>query len=660
MFAALLNALFHPASFLPVDAQDNPDRSQSTQNEDDPLATDPTYLGLGRTPTSPHISVPDAGYRGGATFAGRPSAKMTEHVLTVQLELGGARLIHAMTLKSPDSSAVGVTLSLPKDAVLTSLVVEPVTAEALCAPGQQARQARDKQVKVSRQSHSSQWALVVATPPGLDTFRLCASFVAAVTRNDVEYALELPPYAADPRRPLMVLRVEDSLGARGVSINDAKTLADTIDPEVRVRIVAKEAARKAARVWHTSAPCGAHLQCLWSGSYPPSRHLLRDRFVLMLDVSPSTAGDARGDFFAAVSALLGQSAPSAQLAAFAFAGRATAVVPAFKPASQTSLTELSSIELGELGAVTRVEAAWNAVKELRGSKPNSIVLFSDGGLTVSDDQRRAFREILRADIPVYLVHLGRDALRPELRALALQSGGLVLDSPKDQYGELGDRWARSMAPYFATQVRVAGRTVSSILEATVGNVTVGRGVNRPRHRGTRVATDFAWLALTHGSGAFEAPFDSCGDTELASLEATDQQLRTTCTSRVPGQARPGAGVPAETLLSLLRARVIPKARGCFRDDRRGQRAYSRRAVMSFRLAEREVTAMEVKGELSGPLRQCLSRALDDLEVPSFEGVVTADYPLTVEAAPNEPVLHLTGDLEQRLDALFDERANSFR
>ena len=93
------------------------------------------------------------------------------------------------------------------------------------------------------------------------------------------------------------------------------------------------------------------------------------------------------------------------------------------------------------------------------------------------------------------------------------------------------------------------------------------------------------------------------------------------------------------------------ARGCFRDDRRGRAAYQTRATYSFRLADREIIDAEVQGRLSDALRQCLERAIDDLEVPPFEGTVSVRYPLYTRAVERPPTLTLDADVADAVDAL---------
>jgi hypothetical protein len=116
----------------------------------------------------------------------------------------------------------------------------------------------------------------------------------------------------------------------------------------------------------------------------------------------------------------------------------------------------------------------------------------------------------------------------------------------------------------------------------------------------------------------------------------------------PG-ARRGRGVPAETVLRMLRQRVVPIARQCFRADRRGRADYSVRAEFHFELGDREVVRAEVTGAIGEELRRCLLGAVDALDVPAFDGVVVVSYPVRTEAEPLPPTLELRPEVAREVD-----------
>ena len=108
-------------------------------------------------------------------------------------------------------------------------------------------------------------------------------------------------------------------------------------------------------------------------------------------------------------------------------------------------------------------------------------------------------------------------------------------------------------------------------------------------------------------------------------------------------------LPPRALLRSLRSRVIPPARACFRADRRGRGAYQERAEIRIELADREIVESDVRGEIQPALRACLLRALDNLDVPGFEGRVIVTWPLYTAPTMPPPVLELRPDVADEVD-----------
>jgi hypothetical protein len=113
-------------------------------------------------------------------------------------------------------------------------------------------------------------------------------------------------------------------------------------------------------------------------------------------------------------------------------------------------------------------------------------------------------------------------------------------------------------------------------------------------------------------------------------------------------------MPSDPLLDMLRRRILPVARGCFRRDRAGRAVYQKRAVFAFTLAEREVVSAEVQGSIPEPLKNCLIAAVDSLEVPRFTGIVSVHYPLVTESADVPEQIDLKAQTAGTLDRLFGE------
>ncbi|MEQ9647954.1 MAG: hypothetical protein RLO52_20850, partial [Sandaracinaceae bacterium] len=358
----------------------------------------------------------------------------------------------------------------------------------------------------------------------------------------------------------------------------------------------------------------------------------------------------------------------------------------------------------------RFEAAWDTVSPwVRESSDPLILVIGDGGLTTGAGARRALLEARRSGADVAFLNVADRPSTPGLRGAAEAADVMVVDA-----GVEADRAARGhgmealeeriralLAPVVEPRLtaRIGRRTVAlGRLRAGEERVWEGVVAGPVRVLGVRAAAPPAPLArvladrlavrvrsappLRLVAVANPSPPATCtpqgtfrdadapvpvgtrlaladtrrcdqpviGDGAEASapeVEAADQPERIARLARHADQS----GLPARSLLHLLRQRIVPVARGCFRDDRRGRAAYQTRATYSFRLADREIIDAEVQGRLSDALRQCLERAIDDLEVPPFEGTVSVRYPLYTRAVERPPTLTLDADVADAVDAL---------
>jgi hypothetical protein len=98
--------------------------------------------------------------------------------------------------------------------------------------------------------------------------------------------------------------------------------------------------------------------------------------------------------------------------------------------------------------------------------------------------------------------------------------------------------------------------------------------------------------------------------------------------------------------------VIPNARQCLRRDRAGRADYSVRARFDLELANGEIVAAAVDGDLQQPLRECLTAALETLHVPRFEGTVIVHYPIYTARDAPPPTVELRPEVGGSLDRLF--------
>jgi hypothetical protein len=372
----------------------------------------------------------------------------------------------------------------------------------------------------------------------------------------------------------------------------------------------------------------------------------------------------------------------------------------------------------ELGAATRFESAWHMIEGWgwkQGPAHRLVVVVGDGGLTRGP--ARPFEAARRAGVEVSVVNVADGATEPALQQGAAATSGSVIEVGREAdaaaRGAAPDRLEERVAALFQPKlgrVHLAGRTRATLNQF---ELRAGDSVSLDaRVTGTpRVQLAGRNLPLTPapqgwGPGLAAHALAATGSTERASawcaVERADltrsgdrpdgqdlpahkgtycdrrgpaQRLsglssdsapvslaeeRAVC-ARPPDQAKPaynkeelGSGMPSSPLLSMLRQRILPAARGCFRADRAGRADYQVRAVFVFQLADREVVSAQVTGKIAEELRNCLLSSIDSLAVPRFTGKVVVRYPLVTEREPLPAQVELTASTADRLDAVISE------
>jgi hypothetical protein len=112
----------------------------------------------------------------------------------------------------------------------------------------------------------------------------------------------------------------------------------------------------------------------------------------------------------------------------------------------------------------------------------------------------------------------------------------------------------------------------------------------------------------------------------------------------PPLAVPDTGMPAESVLNMLRTQLVPRARACLRSDRKGRGDYAVALTFHALFARREIAEARVEGPIDAPLRACLEEALDGLRVPVFSGRIRVRYPIHTEREPPPPVIELEPEI----------------
>ena len=512
----------------------------------------------------------------------------------------------------------------------------------------------------------------------------------------------LPARGMDPRaaQTEVALEARDLLDARvagqlvtPTSRREPEVLASEPWTSLPITAHARAAAPPSARVQRMScdrSPCARARA--WAG---PAAASARD-IVLAIDASPSTEGPARGRLIAAVAAVLDAAPSGSRVRALAFAARARAIIDKPIDPGLVALAPFTPhIDGEELGAATRFDAAWSLAESWLSDRAHKlrplVVIVGDGGLSVRAG-KRAFAHAKRLGVEVSAINVADREASAELLSGVHLTGGVLIDAG-----------AAAELATFGREREVLGEQVAALFAPAVGKLG-----GRPLRAGEALSYFGSDVAATRWSGAGARA--SAGGTlfRAASLVAADPHdiaqakrlghgwpepvvpsgPKARCDRRGPAGVRSavgsdeapvalaherpcavakvtkakahgdkpalGKGMPSDPLLDMLRHRVLPFARDCFRRDRGGRSEYELRAVFVFALAEREVVSADVEGRIPEPLRQCLMGAVDTLEVPRFTGTVMVRYPLVTESAPKAEQIQLTQVAARAVDDLLRE------
>ncbi len=543
-------------------------------------------------------------------------------------------------------------------------------------------------------------ALIVRAAPVIEgqTLEIRVSYVAEAHTHGGITHLELPARGRDPRAaPAHVTFQTDELLAPAVDGRPAHSRESghhDIEPWEPVTVSATHRSGGGAQVDLERFRCG-DATCYRMHAVAGPSGPRRERVVLLLDASPSMLGPARGRMGAALAALLGTMHRDTQVRAFAFAGQAQSLMEEWRTPDEVPLATLGRASALELGAATRFESAWRRLQLHRG---DHVIVVGDGGLTESRDGLAAAEAARAAGVRVSVLNLADRSTKPALRQVVERTGGVVVHAGAEaQLASRARTSARLEEKVAALSARTAARTVRitrpGMDDLELGSLLAGEGmhwsglaprgtqvvvgsVRRPRrgpapdsmlgralasmargdagHLAAVVAEDRSRPSLCEDSGlATRASGVSTDDDPVVLAEA---RMCSAPPQPAPAEASSnlGRGVPAETVLSMLRGRIIPAARRCFRIDRAGRGDYSVRAVFELELADREVSGAEVEGEISDRLRSCLMSTLEALDVPAFRGSVLVRYPLYTERHPPPPTIELRDDVAAPVDRLLGD------
>ncbi len=450
------------------------------------------------------------------------------------------------------------------------------------------------------------------------------------------------------------------------------------------------------RSWTThgeawSTPCGRE-RCVWARAMTARPTLDAGNVVLAIDASPSTTAGARGLLPEAALAILAQLPPSARVRVVAFASRAEVLIG--EPVAPTRIDDvlLQRAAETELGSATRFEALWGAIEPWMGERDLRVVWLGDGGLTSSDEGSRAVASARSRGLALHVVSVAERAPTEALESLARTLGASIvqahgealLASRSRSRDALAERLASVVAAERAREVSVVGLIEPGAARARLlpgGSATFsGRANGRVavvlegvRTDASQASGDLALAVATRATDASrlvaadgDAGASRCGEGDavlrpsiaIARVTALPNRFarveRRSCReAQAPSaasSARPSR-LSGATLLRAMRQRIIPRMRDCFRSDRRGRAEYSTAVSLILTLADQEIVDVRAEGAIEPALRSCMLEAVDGLEVPVFEGVVVARWPLYSRPEMPPPTLELHPDLATAIDHL---------
>lgn len=440
------------------------------------------------------------------------------------------------------------------------------------------------------------------------------------------------------------------------------------------------------------ARCGAGW-CVRARALGPRPTIAPQQLVVAIDASPSTTIGARGRIADTLRVLLGVLPAGSRVRVVAFAARVLPVTDGAVAPDAVVMTQVRTASSAPLGASTRFEALFHELvpRALDGA---AVVVIGDGGITSSPGSFAAWADVRDAGVRVSSVNV---ADRPTTLALAAAvegTGGLSLDvgaeaamaSEGDGDAALAARLLAMLAGRGRAVHLEDGRDATSVgalrdgedlvFEGPVTRAAVRLRAGETNERGREAEPAWRDAVQARLEGRARLVAVAPGDIDVASGACADDGARrsrpATSTSAVlgPGRARvalahrrsctlPAAApvvrersLPSRPLLAQLRRRVIPAARRCFRDDRRGRADYSTRADIRITLADRELVETRVEGPITDALSSCLAAAFDGLDIPGFDGTVLVHWPLYTAAEPPPPTLELAPDVSRAVDRLL--------
>jgi hypothetical protein len=437
--------------------------------------------------------------------------------------------------------------------------------------------------------------------------RVIVQYVAPAEAHGGVASFGLPARGEDPRISVPTLRLSAPayVDFSATLDPDAERVSvpydDSVAPLKLRGILRAETPRGVRR---ESAPCGRGLctRSYLASAFHPEKP--RETWI-WLDASPSMEGLPRNRADRVLTALLASLPEETPLSATGFAARHRRLAQG--NVASTSLRTLSDGLTDDLGASTQLHVlVHGSLPDIKRQRPRLVVV-SDGAFDPADHALDALASTSAHGADPWLVHVGKG---PPPSAGRVQ----VLD--------LGSAEALDDAAF--------GDVLRTLEAAGQHSQRSGEGLvaeHGPRSLGLPPAgAHWLWFWLRRHSEPLR--FTLRGTLSEATRNALLDAPPYVPTVRPEGAAL--TGMPKESVLSMLRTQLVPRARACLRQDRAGRADYAVELIFEAEFAAREAYDVRVLGQVPTALSRCLLAIFPDLRVPAFTGRVRVHYPIHTE------------------------------
>ncbi|MEM7605912.1 MAG: hypothetical protein AAF411_11205 [Myxococcota bacterium] len=598
---------------------------EGLDDDDDPLSVGSTAdlstveAAPERPPSSEH----------GETLSAIPGVREVDHDITVRLLDGLARVSFRQRFinRGRFAAEVAYRTALPEGANLVEL---EACIEGECQRGERAEDGAYASARLRDDVAAP--AADLGIDGGTATLRVAPvrpdattevrwSYVVPLVLGGGYARLRLPPRGNDLRTATsrVLLLPGDYVDGR-VMDSPAGTRTTFVESHQAIRLRARvQRARQTERVYR----CGDGW-CARAYAETALAHRPAGELRVLLDVSPSTRASRRDSLGLLTTALFRSAPAGSRFKATAFAAQAVELLEEWRDRTELPTDLVAQARSRATGPATHLAPALASVQ-----RGEHAVIIGDG--TVSDASFEA-----PEGARISYVAFGDEAVDARIERMVEESDGLLIRWRAEAEEAAAERTLRAqlrLSALTATRVEgmVAGEARTAIRRVAVQRERRRRGAD-PVSQALAGVTRLSAL----GGGSDAAP---AGEAPEPGASSSTERVR--------------AAIPRGPILRRLRSRIVPAARRCFREERRGRLRHSRRAVYELVLWRGEVASAQVSGTLPEGLERCLEQVADRLEVPYAAGRIRVRYPLYTQAQEAALTIELESDVEDGVDRALE-------